>query len=284
MLRDEITKNKILGLAENDERIRAVILNGSRANSNVKPDDFQDFDIVFIVEDYQSLIANREWFSTLGNPYLQQLPDEMILGNDSSESKFSFTFLTIFEDGSRIDLTLFPKNKFPENYLHDSLSIVWLDKDSLFKDIPESSDIDYHIKKPTERDFSEVCNEFWWCSTNVAKSLKRNEIVYAKDILEHILRPMFNKMIEWKIGIQYDFSVSIGKSGKFIERYLDQAFYQLILKTYSDSVIENNWESFILMMNIFYKEQKQCASSLSFTSNNAEAENALAFVNKIRFN
>lgn len=215
---------------------------------------------------------------------MQQLPDEMILGNDASESKFSFTFLTIFEDESRIDLTLFPKNKFPKNYLHDSLSIVWLDKDSLFKVIPESSDIDYHIKKPTERAFSEVCNEFWWCSTNVVKGLKRNEIVYAKDILEHILRPMFNKMIEWKIGIQYDFSVSIGKSGKFIERYLDQAFYQLILKTYSDSVIENNWESFILMMNIFYKEQKQCVSSLNFTSNNTEAENALAFVNKIRFN
>ena len=36
----------ILGYAKAHDDIRAVILNGSRANPNRKPDPFNDFDIV----------------------------------------------------------------------------------------------------------------------------------------------------------------------------------------------------------------------------------------------
>ena len=39
----------ILSIAYEDDRIRAVILNGSRTNPNVKPDLFQDYDIVYLV-------------------------------------------------------------------------------------------------------------------------------------------------------------------------------------------------------------------------------------------
>jgi len=35
----------ILNIAENDDNIRAVIMNGSRVNPHAKKDPFQDFDI-----------------------------------------------------------------------------------------------------------------------------------------------------------------------------------------------------------------------------------------------
>jgi len=41
----------ILNAAREDERIRAVIMNGSRVNPNVKRDCFQDYDIVYVVKD-----------------------------------------------------------------------------------------------------------------------------------------------------------------------------------------------------------------------------------------
>ena len=47
----------ILGIAQNDERIRAVIMNGSRANPNAPADIFQDYDIVYIVTDIASFKA-----------------------------------------------------------------------------------------------------------------------------------------------------------------------------------------------------------------------------------
>ena len=52
-------KNLILDFAKQDDRIRAVLLNGSRANSNINPDQFQDFDIVFIVDKLGSFTTDH---------------------------------------------------------------------------------------------------------------------------------------------------------------------------------------------------------------------------------
>lgn len=275
-------KEEILKFAESDERVRAVLLNGSRANPNVKPDKYQDFDLLFIVRDFDTFLDDRNWISLFGKPILQQLPDEMALGNDNTQEKVSFTFLTIYEGGHRIDLSLFPRERFETDFVTDSLTVVWMDKDLMFNEISEPTDKDYHVKKPTQKEFSEVCNEFWWTMTYVAKGLKRNEIVYAKDTLETVVRPMFLQIIEWKIGLDFDFKVSFGKSGKFIERYLEPSFYNEILKTYTDADIENNWNALFLMAKIFKEQQRLLAQKLNFYINTDEANNSLKYIEKIR--
>ena len=47
----------ILEAAKNDNRVKAVYMNGSRTNENVPKDMFQDYDIVYVVEDTQSFIG-----------------------------------------------------------------------------------------------------------------------------------------------------------------------------------------------------------------------------------
>ena len=46
----------ILDVAKADKRIRAVLLNGSRANPNIKKDKFQDFDIVYVVNEMSAFL------------------------------------------------------------------------------------------------------------------------------------------------------------------------------------------------------------------------------------
>lgn len=276
-------KKRILHLAAHDNRIRAVLLNGSRANPNIEPDPYQDFDLVFVVDDLEGFLIDRDWLYQLGSPLLQQLPDEMILGNEEREKKASFTFLTIFEDGNRIDLTLFAREKLDTEFKTDSLTIVWADKDDLFGQIPASSDKDYHIKKPDQQEFSEVCNEFWWTATYVAKGLKRKQIIYAKDMMERVVRPMFLKMIEWKTGCEHDFSISVGKSAKWAHQFLDASFYHDVLKTYVDADIESNWNALLLMAEIFRDEEYKLAEKLMLQSNITEAENALKYIGLLRY-
>lgn len=275
-------ENKIRTFAEKNSRIRAVVLNGSRANPNVNTDSLQDYDLIFIVDDFNSFLENRDWLSHFGNPVLQQIPDEMDLGKEENDCHFSYTFLTYFDDGNRIDLTLYPKDKFETEFIPESLSIVWMDKDGLLRNIPRASEIDFHISKPTQQEFTEVCNEFWWCLTNVAKGLKREELIYAKEMMENVVRPMFLKLIEWKIGAANSFKVSTGKSGKFIAKYVDEEFYKSILATYADSTIENNWTALFLMMDIFREEQRNLADKLHLQSNPEEAKNAYNIVIKMR--
>ncbi|WP_420810272.1 aminoglycoside 6-adenylyltransferase [Halalkalibacterium halodurans] len=46
----------ILTIAKKEERIRVVYMNGSRTNSNVPKDLFQDYDIVYVVTDIAPFI------------------------------------------------------------------------------------------------------------------------------------------------------------------------------------------------------------------------------------
>ena len=57
---DEV-KKLILDKANSDNRIRAVLLNGSRANNKVELDQFQDFDIVYIVYQIDTFTSDHSW-------------------------------------------------------------------------------------------------------------------------------------------------------------------------------------------------------------------------------
>ncbi|MBB1137892.1 aminoglycoside 6-adenylyltransferase [Myroides sp. WP-1] len=264
-------QKKILDLASNDSRIRAVLLQGSRANIHVVEDEYQDFDLLFVVDRFESFLQDRSWLAQLGTPLVQQLPDEMELGRDLAVEKVSFTLLTIFQEGYRLDITLFPKEKMSTHFQPDSLTVVWLDKEDMFLHLSPASDSDYHVQKPTQRLFNETSNEFWWCVTNVAKGLKRGEITYAKEMLETVVRPVFMDMIAWHIGAQNNFAISIGKSGKFMQRYLTEGDYQTILSTYSDAALSNNWQALFVLMDFFFKKQREVAAILNFNYDEDEA-------------
>ena len=269
----------ILSKAKSEERIRAVLLNGSRANPNVKPDQFQDFDIVYIVTDLESFKRDVGWIDFFGEILVKQLPDQMTIGETDS---VSFAYLMLFKDGNRIDLTLFPKDRLQTAFKKDSLTTILLDKDNLFQNTPSSSNKDYLIKKPGQKEFSDVCNEFWWVSTYVAKGLARNQIIYAKYMMEGPVRVMFLKMVEWSIGIEKDFNVDVGMSGKYIKDHVSPILYSKILRTYSDYQVENNWSAIFVMTEIFSDLAKKVAGTLSFHYDSTEEANTLSWLTKIR--
>ena len=275
-------KNLITGFATKDSRIRTVLLNGSRANPNIPYDKLQDFDIVFIVSDYEGFISDHNWTNLFGEKLIHQLPDEMTFGKESNKNEtIGFHYLMLFKDGNRIDLTLFPIEFLRTHFAFDSLTIVWLDKDNLFSNAPPPTDTDYHIRRPTEKEFLDTCNEFWWVSTYVAKGLIRKEITYVKEMLETVVRPMFMQIIKWKIGVENHFAVSFGKGGKFIFKYLNEDYSTRVLQTYADSDIENNWKSLFVMTDLFEQASCEIALRLKFQQDKDEMQNTIDYLKQL---
>jgi aminoglycoside 6-adenylyltransferase len=272
-------KKLIIDTANKDERIRAVLLNGSRANPKIQPDPYQDFDIVYVVNQLQTFTYDHNWVDVFGERIIMQLPDEMIFGEKRDEG---FGYLMLFKDGNRIDLTLFPSDKVKKNYWPDSLTIVWLDKDALFQNLPKPSDTDYFIKGPTEKEFQDVCNEFWWVTTYVAKGLLRHEITYAKEKMDTVVRPMYLKVIEWYIGLNTDFKVAIGEAGRFMPQYLSTEQIENIVSTYADYVIENNWRALYVMTESFSEVAKIVAEELNYKYDIADDENVREYLSKLK--
>ena len=102
MRTEQEVMNLILDVAKADERIRAVLLAGSRANSEVPKDIYQDYDITYFVEDITPFYNNPAWIEErFGKPLIMQMPEAM--RNPVGDGNFNY--MMIYPDGVRIDLS-----------------------------------------------------------------------------------------------------------------------------------------------------------------------------------
>jgi aminoglycoside 6-adenylyltransferase len=182
----------IVGVARDDERIRAAIMNGSRANPNAPRDFFQDYDVVYFVTDMAPFENNLEWIKRFGELMILQMPEDMQDPPPSDEGGFGY--LMQFTDGNRIDLGIYPLSRRDE-LLKDSLTLLLLDKDGVIGSLPPASEGDQLPKPPTAKSFSDCSNEFWWVCPYVAKGLWRGEILYAKYLLDQVVREQLMRML-----------------------------------------------------------------------------------------
>lgn len=223
--------NLILSIAKKDDRIRMVTLEGSRTNKNIPKDLFQDYDVTFFVTEMDTFKTSDEWLSVFGRQIFIQKPEDMELFPPEWGNWFSY--LMLFEDGNRIDLTLIPLLEKDDYFSKsDGLVKVLLDKDEVTNPNITPSDRKYWVKKPSEREFDDCCNEFWWVSTYVVKGLCRKEILFAIDHLNQIVRYELLRMITWKVGIDTDFKLSVGKNHKFLKRYVSDELWKTLMTTY----------------------------------------------------
>ena len=273
----------ILNVARQDSRIRAVYLNGSRANPNVPKDIFQDYDICYVVTDTKTFVDDENWIDCFGKRLIMQMPDKMdaLRGRDVNFID-SYGWLIQLADGNRLDLHVESISYAIENITKDKLCVVLLDKDKILPIIPESTDIDYHVKKPTHNDYFCDCNNFWWCLNNVAKGLWREEIPYVMDMINNHIRPHLVNMLSWKIGIETDFSCSVGKSGKYMNRYLDNDLWQRFLRTYSDGQIEHIWEATFTMCELFNEVAIEVGDHMDYPYDSNEEKASRDFLEHVR--
>jgi aminoglycoside 6-adenylyltransferase len=251
----------ILKTAKEDDRIRAVILNGSRANPNAPKDIFQDYDIVYLVTEVVPFRSNYDWIKRFGELMILQTPEDV--DDPSPVGDGSYTYLMQFADGNRIDLSICPVSQ-ANKVTKDSQSILLLGKDGIVGTLPPPSDKDYLPRQPSEKQFADCCNEFWWVCPYVAKGLWRDEVIYAKHMLDNVVREQLVKMLEWHIGIKTGFSKNPGKMGKYFKNHLEPELWQQLIKTYSGLEQQDIWRSLFVMCDLFRAVSNQVAEHFDY--------------------
>jgi aminoglycoside 6-adenylyltransferase len=269
----------ILSVAKKDARIRAVIMNGSRTNPNVIRDIFQDYDILYVVNETKSFRGDKQWIDQFGDRLYMQYPEDNSYYPSDVENCYGW--LMQFTDGNRLDLHVCTLNQAINDINEDRLNRILLDKDNCIPELPEATDEIYWVKKPSETQFMETCNEFWWCLNNVAKGLWREEISYTMDMINYVVRPQLIRLLGWKIGFETSYSVSIGKSGKYMNRWLAKEQWSTFLQTYSSADINEIWKSVFIMCDMFDGIANEIACNMYFNYNEIEAVNSLKFLKDV---
>ena len=240
-----------------DERIRAMTLEGSRANPNATSDAWQDYDVTFLVSDVESFTCSDGWLGRFGDIVLMQKPEAMELFPPDFPAGW-FSYLMLFSDGVKIDLTLVPREDGEAYFAQDPLIRVLLDKDGLCPDALRPSDKRFWVQRPPSAHVRDCANEFYLSCTYVARGLLRDELLCANWTFEQIVRVELLRMLGYAAGARHGFPLNAGKHDKLLPRLLEPAERELLLGTYRLDSVDAVW------MDLFEASMTEACEALSY--------------------
>lgn len=269
---DEIIK-RVVTVAEEDERIRGVILEGSRADPQRLPDLFQDYDVVYFVRDVTPFVRKRTWAEQFGDILLLQQPEDM---DDPPPARDgTWAYLMLFRDGTRIDLTLRSLDSLDTSM--PAAGVVLLDKDRRFDD---HAGVHHTPPQPTAKAFADCCNEFHWVSTNVAKGLWRDETVYAKTMLEQFVRPQAMRMLDWYIATER--RLDPGLFGRRYRELLSGMLWDGWVLSYSALDTHRSWDALFALHSVFRTAATVVGQRLGYAYPVSEGEDVRGYLERVR--
>lgn len=246
-------------------QVDAVAMSGSRTNPKAPKDEFQDYDVVYIVEDLDGLIADLSWLDQFGKRIIEQ---HNVLDH-------RHLYLMLFKDGNRIDLTLCPKEYIQEWVDSEAGFTVLEDPENLFEPYfpnPER----YWIHPASAIEFEKVCNEFWWVSAYVVKGICRNQVIYATDHLYGICQQELLKVLAWQVAANKG-TVDIGKNYKYLFNYLPTEKRKEFSDLLDFSSIEKLTQSLYATMKLFHREAQSLAQKMGFDYDKEVAEKMIEY-------
>ena len=246
-------------------KVEAVALSGSRAEGQVPKDEFQDYDVVYVVDDLDNLTSDLSWLDQFGTRIIEQ---HNILGNRR-------LYLMLFEDGNRIDLTLCPKEHIQEWVDSEADYTVLQDEKGLFESYTTSPER-YWTNPASTIDFEKDCNEFWWVSAYVVKGIHRNQLIYATDHLYGICQQEFLKILAWQVASDRG-RVDVGKNYKYLFNYLPAEKEKEFSNLLDFSSKEKITQSLFATMQLFHQEAQSLAQKMGFDYDKEVAEKMIEY-------
>lgn len=246
-------------------QVKAVAMSGSRTNQNVPKDEFQDYDVVYVVDDFDNLMSDLSWLDYFGKRIIEQ---EVVLDHRR-------LYLMLFEDGNRIDLTLCPKEHIKEWVDSEAKFIFLEDKKGLFEYYSPSPQR-FWMSPASETDFEKSCNEFWWVSAYVVKGICRKQVIYATDHLYGICQQEFLKILAWQVASNRGV-VDIGKNYKYLFNYLPTEKEKEFSDLLDFSSIDKITQSLLATMQLFHREAQRLAQKLGFDYDKEVAEKMIEY-------
>ena len=246
-------------------QVAAVAMSGSRTDTKASKDEFQDYDVVYVVENLDELITDLSWLDQFGKRIIEQ---EVGLGQRR-------LYLMLFEDGNRIDLTLCPKEHIKEWVDSEADYTVLKDEKGLFESYTTSPQR-YWTNPASPIDFEKACNEFWWVSAYVVKGICRKQLIYSTDHLYGICQQELLKVLAWQVASDKG-TVDIGKNYKYLYNYLPAEKEKEFLNLLDFSSLEKITQTLFATMQLFHQEAQKLAQKMGFDYDNEMAEKMIQY-------
>ncbi|RSJ69774.1 Aminoglycoside 6-adenylyltransferase [Streptococcus oralis] len=263
--RSEAQMLRLISQTAKTLQVEAVAMSGSRTNPKAPKDEFQDYDVVYVVDDLDNLTSDLSWLDQFGTRTIEQ---HNVLGNRR-------LYLMLFEDGNRIDLTLCPTEYIQEWVDSEAGFTVLEDPKGLFEPYLPSPQR-FWTSPASAIEFDKACNEFWWVSAYVVKGIRRKQLIYATDHLYGICQQELLKILAWQVASDNG-TVDIGKNYKYLFQYLPAEKEKEFSNLLDFSSKEKITQSLFATMDLFHREAQAFSLKTGFHYDKVTAERMIEY-------
>ncbi len=255
---------KFLDFCKNNDLVLAIYLEGSRVYAKEFIDDYSDYDFLVLVSDIKPFVEDEKFLYNFGEILIMQKPSDSYYQPYDYSGKEPFTYLVQFKGKERLDINFVDISNYQE-YVdkYEPIEEIY-NKDKIeYISISDNSNV-FNITKPTEKEYFDCVNEFYWISLYVAKALNRQELINAIKIYKDYYLKMFMKMLSFKIGHKNDYKISLGKNYRFIKNYLSSWEYKDVVSLYYIANKDDLYSKIFITMDKFTVISREVSNLLGF--------------------
>jgi aminoglycoside 6-adenylyltransferase len=276
---------QLVGWAEGQEEIRAMLLTSTRTKPDAQLDLFSDYDVVLVVTDIHPFYEDRAWLEDFGR-VLVLYRDPIKLDHGVER----FAYITQYEDGLKIDFTLWPVEMVSriadEPQLPDELDVgyaVLMDKNGLTAGLQPPTHRAYILSPPSREEYETRIEVFFHEATYAAKHLWRDDLMAAKYNLDYAMKAKkLRQMLEWRIAIEHDWAFKPGAYGKGLKRHLDPETWQELENTYVGAGEGENWDALFRLIDLYRRVAIEVGEHLGYDYPHDLDRRAMAYLQKVR--
>lgn len=261
---------KLVQWAQHQDAVRAMLMTSTRAVPNATWDMLSDYDIVLFVEDIHPFHESQKWLEYFGD-VLVVYQDPIYPDQDFGMEQFGN--VTQYANGLKIDFTLCHVSLLQRIVQARALPAeldagyrTLLDKDHLTHGLKQPAYTAYIPVRPTTELYQRTVNDFFSDPPYVAKCLLRGELLPMKWCLDYDMKHVYlRQMLEWKVGIDTDWSVPVGSLGKGLRKRLPTQVWSQVEDAYAGATVGDNWQALFRTMSIFRQVAMEVGEHLGYT-------------------
>jgi aminoglycoside 6-adenylyltransferase len=276
---------QLMDWAERQESVRAMLMTSTRTSPNARVDLFSDYDVVLVVTDIHPFFEDRAWLEDFGKV--------LVLYRDPIKLEYGverFAYITQYEDGLKIDFTLWPVEMVPRivaaPQLPDHLDVgytILMDKDDLTTGMQPPT-YAAHIPSPPSREEYETRIEvFFHEATYVAKHLWRDDLMAMKYNLDYAMKVnKLREMLEWRMEIDRDWSVKPGAYGRGLKQHLAPETVLELESTYVGAGEKENWDALFRTIALYRRVAIEVGQHLGYSYPHELDRRAMEYLKKVQ--
>jgi len=256
---------RLVRWAQDQEDVRAVIVLGSRGRTDQPADEWSDLDVSLFVHDPGRYLSNADWVQVLDRPWVSFV--ERTADGSGWERR------VLFEGGLDVDLVLIPVDRV-EQMARQGISVdsadpirrgvrVLLDKDRLLEGLaalpgPEP------IRPPSQVEFLQLVNDFWYHTVWTAKKLRRGELWTAKSCADNYMKWRLLSLIEWHARATKGWDLDTWHQGRFLEQWADPRIVKQLHDAFAHYEESDVWRALWATMDLFRWVAGETAARLGY--------------------